>query len=67
MLKFFTRLAEHNKVSMANKPTSNYRQGGAGGGGNYNPGRMEATRREHDDRDRRDYGEAADKLVSIIL
>lgn len=29
----------------------------AGGANAYNPGRMDADRREHDDRDRRDYGE----------
>lgn len=30
---------------------------GAGSAGAYNPGRMDSDRREHDDRDRRDYGD----------
>ncbi|XP_031769731.1 pre-mRNA-splicing factor 38B isoform X2 [Galleria mellonella] len=55
------RLAEHNRQTAASKPAPNFRGGSGGGGGGagsaYNPGRMDTDRREHDDRDRRDYGE----------
>ncbi|KAF9795508.1 hypothetical protein SFRURICE_004880 [Spodoptera frugiperda] len=66
----FDWLAEHNRQSSATKPAANYRGGGGnssnggnsagsgGGAGAYNPSRMDSDRREHDDRDRRDYGES---------
>ncbi|CAH1643742.1 unnamed protein product [Spodoptera littoralis] len=64
------KLAEHNRQTSATKPAANYRGGGGnssnggnsagsgGGTGAYNPSRMDSDRREHDDRDRRDYGES---------
>lgn len=48
------RLAEHSRQTAASKPAANPR-GGGGNASNYNPGRMDSDRREHDDRDRRDY------------
>ncbi|XP_047537463.1 pre-mRNA-splicing factor 38B-like [Vanessa atalanta] len=55
------KLAEHNRQSNATntKPAANYRGGNSNNNANtnYNTGRMDSDRREHDDRDRRDYGE----------
>lgn len=36
--------------------------GGGGSNNNYNPGRMEPDRRDHDDRDRRDYADDVNRL-----
>lgn len=52
VLTFNNRLAEHNRQSTATNST-NYRGGNSNAA--YNPGRMDTDRREHDDRDRRDY------------
>ncbi|KAL4703785.1 hypothetical protein ACJJTC_002920 [Scirpophaga incertulas] len=51
------KLAEHSRQTAAAKPPANTRVGSCSAG-NYNPGRMDSDRREHDDRDRRDYGDA---------
>ncbi|XP_013166977.1 PREDICTED: pre-mRNA-splicing factor 38B [Papilio xuthus] len=53
------KMGEHNRQMSASKPTATYRGGSGGGGGaaGYGSSRMEADRREHDDRDRRDYGD----------
>ncbi|XP_037300592.1 pre-mRNA-splicing factor 38B [Manduca sexta] len=48
------KLAEHNRKIASAKPAANYRGNASSG---YNPTRMEPDRREHDDRDKRDYGD----------
>lgn len=57
-LYFGFRLGEHNRQSNAAKPPiANYNRDNRGGNSTFNPGRMDGDRREHDDRDRRDYGD----------
>lgn len=63
VIKF--RLAEHNRsVAVAAKPAVNYKSASSAGAG-YSASRMESDRREHDDRDRRDYGDM-DRLITNI-
>lgn len=69
------RMGEHNRQMSASKPAATYRGGGGGGGGagaggggaGYGSSRMEVDRREHDDRDRRDYGDIDRWVKQLFL